>query len=141
MEIAAARALAHEVHNGQRTRHGDLLTDHIERVAAGVSEDAVTVALLHDVLEHSALTLRDLRGLSADEHAALLLLTRDPGESFEAHCLRIAFARGPGSRLARAVKVADLDDHLSSPKTSGAPPYGWARQHVTAWRDRYDAVA
>src|SRR4051812_10053821 len=125
MQIAEARALAREVHTGQLNRHGDLLTEHLERVAAGVPPDAVTVALLHDVLEHSELTVQDLlsHGLTADEHAALVLLTRQDQESFEAHALRIAFARGPGSRIARIVKLADLDDHLSSRKVAGAPPY------------------
>src|SRR3954447_7986159 len=114
MEITDARAFAHQSHIGQRNRHGDLLTEHLERVAAGVPQEAMTVAFLHDVLEHSQVTLQDLEeyGLTDEERGALLLLTRAPGETFEAHTLRIAFARGPGSRTARTVKLADLDDHL-----------------------------
>jgi hypothetical protein len=143
MTIAEARSLAHRAHIGQRTRHGDLLTEHLERVAAGVPEEAVTVALLHDLLEQSDFTLDQLGScdLTEDEQAALLLLTREPGECFEAHCLRIAFDRGPGGRLARIVKLADLDDHLGSCKVDGAPPYWWGRQHVAVCRDRYDVAA
>jgi len=142
MEMEDARALAHQVHFGQRNRHGDLLTEHVERVAASVAPEAVTVAFLHDVLEHSDLDLQDLAvlGLTPDEHAALLLLTREDGESFEAHSLRIAFARGAGGRLARAVKLADLDDHINSRKVAGAPPYGWARQHMMVCTDRHDVA-
>src|SRR4051794_32931240 len=115
MNISDARALAHKTHIGQRNRHGDLLTEHLERVAAGVPEEAMTVAFLHDLLEHSDLTIQDLgASLTDDERASLLLLTRAPGETFEAHSLRIAFARGPGSRIARTVKLADLDDHMNS---------------------------
>jgi hypothetical protein len=141
MEIAAARSLAHQLHAGRRTRHGDLLTEHLERVAAAVPGDAMVVAFLHDTLEHSALTMAELDAcdLTEDERAALLLLTRETGESFEAHCLRIAFARGPGSRLALTVKLADLDDHVSSRSVDGAPAYGWARRHLTACRRRLDA--
>lgn len=141
MDKATARALAHQVHSGQRNRHGILVTEHLEHVAANVPDDAVTVAYLHDVLEHSDVTTQELLdlGLTEDEHAALLLLTREPGESFEVHSLRIAFDRGPGGRIARAVKLADLDDHMNSPRVVGAPCYGWARQHVTVCRDRYDA--
>src|SRR4051812_40118197 len=140
MEPAVARALAHQLHIGQINRHGIQLTEHLERVAASVPADAMAVAFLHDALEHSDVTMSDLlaRGLTEEEHAALLLLTRMPDESFEGHSLRIAFDRGPGSRIARTVKLADLDDHLVSPKVDGAPPYGWARQHVTVCRDRYD---
>ena len=142
MDPATARLLAHEVHTGQRTRHGDLLTEHLERVAAKVPADAVGLAFLHDVLEHSDLTVSDLEpcGLTDEERAALLLLTREPGESFEAHSLRVAFARGLGGRLARAVKLADLEDHLGSRKVQCAPPYGWARHHLMVCRERYDAA-
>jgi hypothetical protein len=140
MEIADARALAHQAHIGRRNRHGDLFTEHVERVAASVPPEAMSVAFLHDVLEHSDLTLADLEpwGLTADERAALLLLTREPGETFEAQSLRIAFDRGPGGRIARTVKLADLEDHLASRRVGGAPPYGWARAHVTTCQDRYD---
>src|SRR4051812_2215781 len=132
MDSATARSLAHEVHFGQRTRHGTLLSEHLERVAAAVPEHAATVAFLHDILEHSDLTMDDLAllGVTEEDQAALMLLTREPDESFEAHSLRIAFDHGPGGRIARIVKLADLDDHLSSRKVSGAPPYGWARHHI-----------
>ena len=62
--------------------------------------EAMTVAFLHDVIEHSDLTLDELDpyGLTPDERAALVLLTREPGETFEAQSLRIAFDRGPGGR-------------------------------------------
>src|SRR4051812_38428901 len=131
MDTADARALAHQVHFGQRDRHGNLLTEHLEHVAANVPPEAMTVAFLHDVLEHSDTTLADLDayGLRPDERAALVLLTREPDETFEVQSLRIAFDRGPGGRLARTVKLADLDDHLSSRKVGGAPIYGWARMH------------
>jgi hypothetical protein len=140
MEIADARALAHQAHIGQRNRHGDLFTEHLERVAASVPPEAMTVAFLHDVIEHSDLTLDELapHGLTPEERAALVLLTREPDETFEAQSLRIAFDRGPGGRIARMVKLADLDDHISSRKVGGAPPYGWARMHVTTCQDRYD---
>jgi hypothetical protein len=80
----------------------------------------------------------DSRGLTPAESAALLLLTPEPGETFEAQALRIAFDRGPGGRIARSVTLADLDDHLRSRKVWGAPPYGWARQHVAHCQDRFD---
>jgi (p)ppGpp synthase/HD superfamily hydrolase len=142
MQTADARALAHRVHIGQRTRHGDLLTEHLERVAAAVPPDAMTVAFLHDVLEHSDLRVADLEGLGLtdDEVSAVLLLTQDADESFEAHSLRIAFAAGTAGRLARIVKLADLDDHLNSRRVAMAPPYGWARQHIMACSARQDVA-
>jgi hypothetical protein len=53
-------------------------------------------------------------GLTDAEAEALELLTQTDGESFELYALRIAHASGLAGRLARAVKLAELDDHLSS---------------------------
>jgi hypothetical protein len=140
MNSADARAIAHQAHVGRRNRHGDLMTEHLERVAAAVPPDLRTVAFLHDILEHSDLDTADLAavGLSDEEFAAVLLLTRADDESFEAHSLRIAFATGVGAPQARTVKLADLEDHMSSRRIDGAPPYGWARQHLNVCRDRRD---
>jgi hypothetical protein len=42
-------------------------------------------------------------------------------------------------RIARVVKLADLDDHLGHPDPpDGAPPYGWARRHVATGQVRRD---
>jgi hypothetical protein len=46
---------------------------------------------------------------------------------------RIAEAPGPAGRLARIVKLADLDDHLAHASIPpDAPPYAWARKHLLA---------
>ena len=79
-------------------------------------------------------------GLTAAESAALSLLTHGAGESFELYALRIVHARGPEGRLARAVLLADLEDHLREDGYEvGDPPYAWALEHVVAARGRRDA--
>ena len=95
-------------------------------------EAARTVALLHDALEQSATCRSELLagGLTALEAGALDLLTRAAGESYELHVLRIAAARGPAGRIARIVKLADLDDHIAARWVIGDPPYGWARLRI-----------
>jgi hypothetical protein len=142
METAEARSIAYLAHHHQTTRHGDPFTEHVERVAAAVPPEARAIAYLHDVLEHTGVGLDELvaRGLSELELEALELLTVQPGESFELHALRVAHGPGPAGLLARTVRVADLDDHLRSRRVPGAPPYGWARQHVVVARDRRDGV-
>ena len=140
MEPAAARAIAHAGHAQQRDRHGRLLTEHVERVATMVPPEARAVAFLHDVLEWTPTSYERLRaeGLSEVEAEALELLTRTGGESYELYALRIAHAPGPAGRIARAVKVADLDDHLDSAGAlrPGAPPYAWARRHIALSQER-----
>lgn len=107
-----------------------------------VPEDARTVAYLHDVLEHTSTSAEELisHGLMPVEFAALELLTRQPSESFELYSLRIAHASGTPGRLARMVKMADLDDHLSNERIPpGAPPYAWARRHIVFAEERLSA--
>ncbi len=133
MEAAAARNIAHYSHAGHRDRFGGLMTEHVERIAAHVPEQARGVAYLHDVLERTSTPLGELRahGLTDSEAAALELLTQGPTESYEAYVLRIAYARGTGGELARAVKLAELDDHLAQAALpDGAPPHAWARRHI-----------
>src|SRR4051794_9044761 len=138
MDPTVARSIAHYSHAGQRNRHGVEMVEHVERVGAAVAEDARAVAFLHDVLEHSATTRAHMlaEGLTEVESMALDLLTRAPGESFELHALRIGAAGGPAGRLARAVKVADLDDHLRAPHRRGDPPYAWARLRIVIIQER-----
>jgi hypothetical protein len=129
MDIATARGIARASHVGQRTRTGRLMIDHVERVAAAVPSDARVVALLHDVLERTDTSATDLtaRGLTAIELGALRLLTRATGEDYDVHVTRIARADGPEGKLARVVKLADLEDHLGEGRgVPDALPYAWA---------------
>jgi len=140
MDAAVARNVAHHSHVQQRNRHGEPIVEHVARVVAAVPEEAQTLAWLHDVLEHSPTTTAELRGhgLTSVELAALELLTREAGESYELYILRIAYAPGAAGRLARLVKLADLDDHLARPWDPGDPPYAWARRHIAVGRARVD---
>jgi (p)ppGpp synthase/HD superfamily hydrolase len=69
------------------------------------TEETTVVALLHDVVEDSELTLDDLRQMGFGDAviAALALLTHDPAVEYM-HYVR-AIKDNP---IARAVKLADL---------------------------------
>ena len=54
MNAADARRIAYAQHAERRTRAGERIVEHLERVAALVPEEARTVAYLHDVLEQSS---------------------------------------------------------------------------------------
>lgn len=139
MDAITAREIAVRVHAGVFTRFGEPILDHLARVEASVPPEARVTAWLHDVLEHSDVTLEELRffGLTVIELETLELLTHVPTESYELHVLRIARAAGPAGRLARMVKLADLDDHLAHAAIPpGAPAYAWARRRVGAARAR-----
>jgi hypothetical protein len=141
MDPSVAQRIARASHGAQRDRFGEPVIDHVERVAAAVPTEARTTALLHDVLERTNVSVEDLRreGLTSSELAAVRLLTRAPDDSFELQVLTIEHARGPVGRLARCVKLADLNDHLARELAPGnAPPYAWARRHIALGRERYD---
>jgi hypothetical protein len=140
MYPAVASAIAERAHLDQVDRFGGRLFDHVTRVAATVHPHAQSVAWLHDVLERTSTSIDTLRsdGLTPLEAAALELLTRRNGESYEIYALGIAFAPGEEGRLARAVKVADLDDHIAfAPPEADTPPYAWARRSIAnaQWRN------
>lgn len=138
MDPRIACRIACRNHRGQRTRFGDSVVEHIGRVAAAVAPEAQAVAWLHDLLELTPVdpTRLRARGLTGVESAALELLTRRADEPYDAFVLRIADAPGAAGWIARVVKLADLDDHLSHSRIPpDAPPYAWARRCVV---DRVD---
>jgi hypothetical protein len=140
VEPAIAHTIASQNHVGQRNRFGDPVIDHVERVAAVVPPDARVTALLHDLYELCPTTRRRLRGkdLTRTELEALELLTHAEGEPYEVYVRRIVDAPGPAGRLARTVKLADLEDHLAHPSIpADAPPYAWARAQLLTARDRW----
>ena len=131
MEPGVAQRIASRHHEGQRNRFGDPVIDHVERVAAAVPPDARATALLHDLYELCPKAHRQLCGkdLTDTELEALELLTHAADEPYEVYVRRIADAPGPAGRLARTVKLADLDDHLAHRSIpADAPPYAWARE-------------
>jgi (p)ppGpp synthase/HD superfamily hydrolase len=69
------------------------------------TEDEVIVALLHDVVEDTGMTIEDLRakGFSEEVLSALRLLTHDKSEPYMDYIERIK-----ANPLATAVKLADL---------------------------------
>jgi hypothetical protein len=138
MDIAEARQLAQAAHRGQRNRFGEPVVEHLARVAARVPPEARVTAWLHDLLELSDRTPHELRdrGLTSEEVGAIKLVTRAPWETYAGYMRRIAAAGGDAGRLARMIKLADLDDHLAHPDIpADAPPYDWARRQIARAAD------
>jgi hypothetical protein len=128
-----AHGIARRSHAGQRNRFGERVLDHVERVAAVVPLEAQSTAWLHDLFELTRVTPAQLRarGLTEVEELALELLTRRTQEPYDAYVIRIADAPGSAGRIARMVKLADLDDHLAHTRIpAGAPPYAWALRRI-----------
>jgi hypothetical protein len=132
MEPTQARAIAERLHEGHRQEDGALLIDHIRRVARAAHADARAVAWLHEALETTGITERELlmAGVTEDELRALRLLSRVSDSRSEAayfgHLELIVHAGGMSGRLARLVKTADLKDRMRHPhvrRDGWYPPY------------------
>jgi hypothetical protein len=145
MNPAAARAVALAGHVGQQTRLGEPLARHLERVAARVPSAAKATAWLHEVGERGAASVHDLlaRGITTVELTALELLTFSEGGDFGLYVRRIARAPGEAGAIARAVKLAELEDHLDHLAASSPSRrrYSWAREEIRRGQRRSERRA
>jgi len=108
--INVAIAMAAVAHAGQQDKGGKPYILHPLRVMAAVDGlDEKIVAVLHDTVEDTSVTLDELRvaGFSGVIVDAIDRLTKRPGET------RIdAAKRAMGNPLSLAVKLADVNDNL-----------------------------
>jgi len=101
-----ALKLCFDAHRDQLDKSGLPYVFHPFHLAEQMdSENAVILALLHDVVEDSPCTHEDLQqmGFPVPVLDALRLLTHDDEEPYDSYIARIAL-----SPLARQVKLADL---------------------------------
>ncbi|MEM6431970.1 MAG: HD domain-containing protein [Deinococcota bacterium] len=108
--LERAVELAAKHHAGQCQRNGTPYLLHPLHVMACVDDpDAKIVAILHDVVEDTPLTLDELRaeGFSAEVLEAVRLVTKLDDVSYEDYI--DALAHNP---LARTVKLADLRHNI-----------------------------
>ncbi|MZQ87068.1 HD domain-containing protein [Paenibacillus sp. 5J-6] len=107
--LTKAILLAAKAHDGQTDKGGNPYILHPIRLAskAETTEESI-IAVLHDVVEDSNMTLFDLKneGFSSNVIAALDCLTRRADESYEQFIKRIKL-----NPLASKVKLLDLEDN------------------------------
>lgn len=127
-----AIALAVCVHRGQVDKRNEPYLLHVFRVMLSLGdENARIVAVLHDSLEDTSLTLADLRAAGYNDEIcnAVDCLTRRPDEPYAKMIDRVA-----GNKLARTVKLADVEDNLDSKRAVSANPEAGERAQSTAPR-------
>jgi hypothetical protein len=135
MDSHHARTIAARLHAGHREEDGSPVLWHVARVARATSDEARAVAWLHEALESAQVTEQELlaEGLSSDELRALRLLNRTSAshsdQVYLAHVELIARAAGRSGQMARAVKIADLEDRRRHPRIR---PDGWAPPYARA---------
>lgn len=130
-----AMRIAYRAHAGQVDKCGTPYVFHPYHLAEQMHDEISTcVALLHDVVEDTPVTLDELaREFPSEVICALRLLTHDPGAPYLDYVR--ALAKDP---IARAVKRADLMHNLDETRFAGGePPAGG---ELACRRARYEAA-
>lgn len=108
IDVAAARALATKAHEGQTDKAGLAYITHPERVASRLdSPELQAIGWLHDTVEDTPITLRDIGAAFGPETAAAVdAISRRNGEPWSDYLERVA-----ANPMARQVKISDLIDN------------------------------
>ena len=107
--LETAIEIAVTAHKGQKRKDGSPYVLHPLRLMMRVESEAEKiVAVLHDVVEDTEVTLEDLEaaGFSTEVLDALKLVTHDSKQSYDEYIEEIA-----NNPLAKSVKLADLRDN------------------------------
>lgn len=117
--LEKAIELALRWHRGQKDKANEEYVLHPLRVmstAATYSEKIV--AVLHDIFEDTAISVRTVKGVvNEEELEALITLTKRREESYHDYLLRVR-----ENKLARRVKLLDLEDNLLPNRLSKLTP-------------------
>jgi (p)ppGpp synthase/HD superfamily hydrolase len=120
--LERAIEIAARAHSGQRDKGGDVYILHPIRVMLHLSSaEARIAAVLHDVVEDSAITPESLRdeGFSELVLAAIESHSKHEGEDYEAFIERVA-----QNSIAREVKIEDLKDNMDLSRLGRKPSQG-----------------
>jgi len=109
--IEKSLEIALEAYSGQTDKAGKTYILHPLRLMTQMeTEEEMSVALLHDVIEDSEYTAEDLlnNGIPTTVVNAVQSLTKNSGESYESFIERVL-----ENKLAAKIKRADIEDNIN----------------------------
>jgi (p)ppGpp synthase/HD superfamily hydrolase len=132
-DLGEAILLAVRAHHGQKDKAGEPYILHPLRLMFRQNSEAARIAaVLHDVVEDTPVTLEQLRdaGFAEEIPDAVALLTHDPEDSYEDYVAKIKT-----NPIARAVKLADLEDNMRLERVAEPTERDWVRlqRYHRAW--------
>ena len=132
--LERAIAIAVEGHAGQKDKAGAPYVLHpLRMMLLQRSEAAMIAAVLHDVVEDAGWTLDRLakEGFPPEIVTAVDCLTRRSSESYEQFVERVR-----PNPIARAVKLADLEDNMTLTRIAQVGDKDWERlqRYHRAWQ-------
>jgi len=110
MNLEQAISIASLTHTGQVDKAGEPYILHPLRVMMKLKDEKQRiVAVLHDVIDDTDLTIQDLsdQGLDYELVKIILTLTRRKDETYDEYLNRICY-----DRFAMEIKLADLEDNM-----------------------------
>lgn len=117
--IGKALQMAYSAHNDQIDKGGLPYIQHPIRVALNChTDDEKIVALLHDVVEDTDITMQDLQQAGFDSHIidAIIAITKNEDEDYMQFIKRLS-----KNNLALSVKINDLKDNMDIRRLNGKP--------------------
>lgn len=132
--IDTSLAIALRAHTGITDKAGQPYILHPIRIMLKMTtETEIATALLHDVIEDSDITAKDLlaEGIPEDVVEAVLCLTKQTDEIYQDFILR---ARQ--NTIARKVKIADIEDNINILRITNLTESDLARiaKYHAAWQ-------
>ena len=129
-----AMKLAYQAHLGQVDKNDTPYIFHPYHLAEQMDDEiSCTVALLHDVVEDTAVTLEDLKKEFPEEvTAAVALLTHEKGTDYLTYVAAIR-----PNPIAKKVKLADLAHNSDYSRMVGAE---LAEERIRYWQEKYTRV-
>lgn len=129
---AEAMKLAYRAHLGQVDQCGIPYIFHPIHLAERMDDEiSCCVALLHDVVEDTAVTLEELKASFPPEVTdAVALMTHDDRVDYFDYVRAIK-----SNPIARKVKLADLAHNSDQSRCAGM---GISRERLDKWRDKYE---
>ena len=126
-----AMCLACDAHQGQVDKAGFPYIHHPLHLAEQMDDElSCTVALLHDTVEDTSITLEDLAAQFPSEVVeALALLTHAPGQDYFDYVR--AIKENP---LATKVKLADLNHNSDTTRCAGT---SIPAERIAGWQEKY----
>ena len=127
-----AMRIAYAAHHGQVDKCGIPYIFHPIALAQTMDDEvSCCAALLHDVVEDTAITMEELEKEFPPEVIEVLrLLTHDDGDEYYAYVRRIK-----AHPIARKVKLADLAHNSDQSRCVGS---GIPQETLDRWQEKYD---
>lgn len=127
-----AMQIAYKAHHGTTDANGVPYVFHPYHIAEQMTDEYTTcVALLHDVVEDTEVTLKQLsEEFPAEVVDAVALMTRDKNVPYEEYIRRIK-----GNALALTVKLQDIAHNMD--ETRIVYPDAVSEERRSHWREKY----